>query len=235
MPQASAAAPKKASAKGGKLVIVESPAKAKTIKKMLGRGYSVMASVGHIRDLDSKGRGKKAFGVDLENGFEPRYVVIPGKKKTVDELKAAAAKASEVYLAPDPDREGEAIAWHLKEALGLNEEQAKRITYQAVTKKAVTEALENPRSIDMNLVGAQKGRRVLDRIVGFSLSPFLWKKVAKKPLSWPSSIGCRPSHRGKRERYRGLCSPGVLEDRCGPPCRGKGSNTVQGIIGVLER
>ncbi|MDF1567745.1 MAG: type I DNA topoisomerase [Spirochaetaceae bacterium] len=179
MPQASAAAPKKASAKGGKLVIVESPAKAKTIKKMLGRGYSVMASVGHIRDLDSKGRGKKAFGVDLENGFEPRYVVIPGKKKTVDELKAAAAKASEVYLAPDPDREGEAIAWHLKEALGLNDEQAKRITYQAVTKKAVTEALENPRSIDMNLVGAQKGRRVLDRIVGFSLSPFLWKKVAK--------------------------------------------------------
>jgi len=174
------AKPKKAASKAVKrLLIVESPAKAKTIKKMLGRSYSVMASVGHIRDLESKGRGKKAFGVDLDNGYEPRYTIIPGKKKTVEELKVAAAKADEVYLAPDPDREGEAIAWHLKEALGLNDEQAKRITYQAVTKKAVTEALENPRSIDMNLVGAQKGRRVLDRIVGFTLSPFLWKKVAK--------------------------------------------------------
>lgn len=175
-----AAAPKKAASKAIKrLIIVESPAKAKTIKKMLGRGYSVLASVGHIRDLESKGRGKKAFGIDLENGYEPRYTIIPGKKKTVDELKAAAAKADEIFLAPDPDREGEAIAWHLKEALGLTEAQAKRVTYQAVTKKAVTEALDHPRSIDMDLVGAQQGRRVLDRIVGFSLSPFLWKKVAK--------------------------------------------------------
>jgi len=174
------AKPKKAASKAVKrLLIVESPAKAKTIKKMLGRGYSVMASVGHIRDLESKGRGKKAFGVDLENGYEPRYIVIPGKKKTVDELKAAAARVDEVFLAPDPDREGEAIAWHLKEALGLDDTQARRVTYQAVTKKAVTEALDNPRAIDMNLVGAQKGRRVLDRIVGFTLSPFLWKKVAK--------------------------------------------------------
>ncbi|PIE05141.1 MAG: DNA topoisomerase I [Spirochaetales bacterium] len=164
---------------GSKLIIVESPAKAKTIKKMLGRGWSVKASVGHIRDLESKGRGNKAFGVDLENNYEPRYVIIPGKKKTVDELKTAADKASEVFLAPDPDREGEAIAWHLKEALELSDEKARRVTYQAVTKKAVLEALENPRDIDMNLVGAQKGRRVLDRIVGFSLSPFLWKKVAK--------------------------------------------------------
>lgn len=173
-------APKKAASKAGKkLIIVESPAKAKTIKKMLGRGYSVLASVGHIRDLESKGRGKKAFGIDLDNGYEPRYTIIPGKKKTVDELKAAAARADEVYLAPDPDREGEAIAWHLKEALGLDDERAKRISYQSVTKKAVIEALENSRPIDMNLVGAQKGRRVLDRIVGFSLSPFLWKKVAK--------------------------------------------------------
>lgn len=164
---------------GGKLVIVESPAKAKTIKKMLGRGYAVKASVGHIRDLESKGRGKKAFGIDFDNKYEPRYVVIPGKKKTVEELREAADKADEVFLAPDPDREGEAIAWHLKEALGLDDQKAKRITYQAVTKKAVVEALQNPRDIDMNLVGAQKGRRVLDRIVGFSLSPFLWKKVAK--------------------------------------------------------
>ena len=170
---------KKTASKGKKLVIVESPAKAKTIKKMLGRNYQVLASVGHIRDLESKGRGKKAFGIDFENGYEPRYSVIPGKKKTVDELTAAAAKADEIFLAPDPDREGEAIAWHLKEALNLDDARAKRVTYQAVTKKAVTEALENPRTIDMNLVGAQKGRRVLDRIVGFSLSPFLWKKVAK--------------------------------------------------------
>ncbi len=146
---------------------------------MLGRGWTVKASVGHIRDLESKGRGKKAFGIDFENGFEPRYTIIPGKVKTVEELKQAADKAVEVYLAPDPDREGEAIAWHLKEALGLDDEKAKRVTYQAVTKKAVTEAIENPRKIDMDLVDAQKGRRVLDRIVGFSLSPFLWKKVAK--------------------------------------------------------
>ncbi len=170
---------KAAGGSGSKLIIVESPAKAKTIKKMLGRGYVVKASVGHIRDLESKGRGKKAFGIDLENGYEPRYTVIPGKVKTLEELQAAADKAGEIYLAPDPDREGEAIAWHLKEALGLDEARAKRITYQAVTKKAVTEALANPRSIDMNLVGAQQGRRVLDRLVGFSLSPFLWKKVAK--------------------------------------------------------
>ncbi len=176
-PSAKKAAPKKKA--GGILVIVESPAKAKTIKKMLGRGYSVKASVGHIRDLDSKGRGKKAFGIDFENKYEPRYIIIPGKVKTVEELREAADKADEVFLAPDPDREGEAIAWHLKEALGLDDRKAKRITYQAVTKKAVLDALENPRDIDMNLVGAQKGRRVLDRIVGFSLSPFLWKKVAK--------------------------------------------------------
>ena len=178
---ATAATAKKSAAKkaGGKLIIVESPAKAKTIKKMLGRGWTVKASVGHIRDLESKGRGKKAFGIDIDNGFEPRYTIIPGKVKTVDELKDAASKAEDVYLAPDPDREGEAIAWHLKEALDLSDEKAKRITYQAVTRKAVTEALENPREIDMNLVDAQKGRRVLDRIVGFSLSPFLWKKVAK--------------------------------------------------------
>jgi len=162
----------------GKLLIVESPAKARTIKKLLGREYTVMATVGHIRDL-KKGRGKKSFGIDLENGYEPQYTIIPAKMKTVNELKTASEKVAEVYLAPDPDREGEAIAWHLKEALCLSDEQAKRITYQSVTKKAVGEALTNPRPIDMKLVGAQKGRRVLDRLVGFTLSPFLWKKVAK--------------------------------------------------------
>ena len=171
--------PTKKTGQSERLVIVESPTKAKTIKKMLGGGYTVKATVGHIRDLDTRGGGKNSFGVDIENGFEPQYIIIPGKKKTVEELKAAAEKASEIYLAPDPDREGEAIAWHVKMALSLNDEKAKRISYQSVTKKAITEALKHPRAIDMNLVGAQKSRRVLDRIVGFSLSPFLWKKVAK--------------------------------------------------------
>ena len=164
--------------KGKKLVIVESPAKAKTIKKILGPDFEVKASVGHIRDLQ-KGWGKKSFGIDIENGYKPNYIVIKGKEKTVNELKKAAGNASEVYLAPDPDREGEAIAWHLKEVMGLTDEQAKRITYQAITKKAVLDAVSNPSHIDMDLVSAQQGRRVLDRLVGFSLSPFLWKKVAK--------------------------------------------------------
>jgi DNA topoisomerase I len=164
--------------KGKKLVIVESPAKAKTIKKILGADFEVKASVGHIRDLQ-KGWGKKSFGIDIENGYKPNYIVIKGKEKTVKELKKAASEASEVYLAPDPDREGEAIAWHLKEIMDLSDDQAKRITYQAITKKAVLEAVSNPSSINMDLVNAQQGRRVLDRLVGFSLSPFLWKKVAK--------------------------------------------------------
>jgi len=162
-----------------KLLIVESPAKAKTIKKILGKDFTVKASVGHIRDLKSSGRGKKALGIDLENNYKPDYIVIKGKEKTVQELQDAAAKADEVYLAPDPDREGEAIAWHLKEALNLSDEEAHRVTYSAITKKAVLQALEHPRKIDMDRVNAQQGRRVLDRLVGFSLSPFLWKKVAK--------------------------------------------------------
>jgi len=164
---------------GKSLVIVESPAKAKTIKKMLGNGFEVKASVGHIRDLDGKGRGKNAFGIDIENDYQPRYKVIKGKEKTVKELQEAAAKASDIYLAPDPDREGEAIAWHLKEIMGLKDGEAKRVTYQAITKKAVQEAIDNPRSINMDLVHAQQGRRVLDRLVGFTLSPFLWTKIAK--------------------------------------------------------
>ena len=162
-----------------KLLIVESPAKAKTIKKILGKDFTVKASVGHIRDLNSKGRGKKALGIDTDNGYTPDYIVIKGKEKTVKELQDAAAKADEVYLAPDPDREGEAIAWHLKEIIGLSDEDAHRVTYSAITKKAVQQALENPRKIDMDRVNAQQGRRILDRLVGFSLSPFLWKKVAK--------------------------------------------------------
>jgi DNA topoisomerase-1 len=162
-----------------KLLIVESPAKAKTIKKILGKDFTVKASVGHIRDLNSSGRGKKALGIDLEHDYKPDYIIIKGKEKTVKELQDAAAKADEIYLAPDPDREGEAIAWHLKEALNLSDENAHRVTYSAITKRAVLHALENPGRIDMDRVNAQQGRRILDRLVGFSLSPFLWKKVAK--------------------------------------------------------
>jgi len=162
-----------------KLLIVESPAKAKTIKKFLGKDFTVKASVGHIRDL-KKGRGKKnPFGIDVDNNYKPDYAIIKGKEKTVKELKEAAAKADVIYLAPDPDREGEAIAWHLKEALGLSDEEANRVTYSAVTKKAVLDAVSNPTKIDMDRVNAQQGRRVLDRLVGFNLSPFLWKKIAK--------------------------------------------------------
>ncbi|MCL2520626.1 MAG: type I DNA topoisomerase [Spirochaetaceae bacterium] len=163
--------------KDKKLIIVESPAKAKTIKKFLGSDYKVLASVGHIRDLPKNGRGKEKLGIDVGNGFAMHYEVIKGKEKVVAELKGAAAEVNEVYLAPDSDREGEAIAWHIKEALELKE--PKRITYQSVTKKAVLEAIEKAREIDMNLVNAQQARRALDRLVGFSLSPFLWKKVAK--------------------------------------------------------
>ncbi|MBI9097712.1 MAG: type I DNA topoisomerase [Spirochaetaceae bacterium] len=161
-----------------KLLIVESPAKAKTIKKILGRDFSVKASVGHIRDLKS-GRGKKAFGIDIENDYKPEYTVIKGKEKTVKELQKAASDVDEIYLAPDPDREGEAIAWHLKEIIGETDKPIKRVTYSAVTKKAVLDAIENPGEINMDRVHAQQGRRILDRLVGFSLSPFLWKKVAK--------------------------------------------------------
>lgn len=161
-----------------KLLIVESPAKAKTIKKILGRDFTVKASVGHIRDL-KKGRGKKAFGIDIDNNYTPEYTVIKGKEKTVKELQKAASEVDEIYLAPDPDREGEAIAWHLQEILGETEKPVKRVTYTAVTQKAVLNAIANPGKVNMDRVHAQQGRRILDRLVGFSLSPFLWKKVAK--------------------------------------------------------
>ncbi len=155
-----------------KLLIVESPAKAKTITKYLGPGYEVSASMGHLRDLP-----KKELGVDIEHGFTPQYVPIEGKDKTIRELKSAAQDAECVYLATDPDREGEAISWHLRELLGLPHDKTFRITFNEITKKAVTEAVAAPRDIDMNLVDAQQARRILDRIVGYKLSPFLWRKV----------------------------------------------------------
>lgn len=154
------------------LVIVESPAKAKTIEKFLGKGFIVTSSMGHIRDLE-----KKDFGIDIGNKFKPRYIVSPDKKKIVTELKKLAKNAKMVWLASDEDREGEAIAWHLKEVLKLKPENTKRIVFHEITKEAITAAVKNPRSIDENLVNAQQARRVLDRIVGFEVSPVLWKKV----------------------------------------------------------
>ncbi len=164
-----------AKSKSGKsLVVVESPAKARTISRILGSKYDVRASVGHVRDLP-----KSDLGVDVENGFAPKYVVPRDKSKTIKEIKAAAGKASEVFLATDPDREGEAIAWHLIEAAGLRELPLSRVVFHEITPDAVQEAFGHPREIDMKLVDAQQARRVIDRLVGFRLSPFLWKKVRR--------------------------------------------------------
>lgn len=154
------------------LVIVESPAKAKTIEKFLGKDYKVLSSYGHIRDLK-----KKEFSIDVENGFAPTYEIPADKKKLVAELKAEAKKAEMVWLASDEDREGEAISWHLFEVLELDPEKTKRIVFHEITKTAILKAIETPREIDVNLVNAQQARRILDRIVGFELSPVLWKKV----------------------------------------------------------
>src|SRR4051812_31135220 len=154
------------------LVIVESPAKAKTIGKFLGDEYIVKSSIGHIRDLP-----KKNMGVDVAKNFEPVYEISPEKKQVVSELKKLAKESQIVWLATDEDREGEAIAWHLLEALDLDEKKTRRIAYHEITKTAITEAFSHPRAIDKNLVDAQQARRVLDRLVGYELSPILWKKV----------------------------------------------------------
>ncbi|EKD49232.1 MAG: hypothetical protein ACD_63C00213G0002 [uncultured bacterium] len=154
------------------LVIVESPTKAKTIKRFLGKGYSVISSYGHIRDLP-----KNNMGIDIKSGFKPEYEVPENSKKQVSILKKHAKDADKIYFATDEDREGEAIAWHLKYLLKPKKENSKRIAFHEITKKAITDSLENPREIDQNLVDAQQARRVLDRLVGYELSPFLWKKV----------------------------------------------------------
>ena len=154
------------------LVIVESPAKAKTIEKFLGKDYKVESSFGHISDLPSK-----ELGVDVEGDFMPKYQVSKDKKDVVKKLKDLAKKADVVWLASDEDREGEAIAWHLAETLKLDKEKTRRIVFHEITKSAIQKAIENPRSIDYNLVDAQQARRVLDRIVGYELSPVLWRKV----------------------------------------------------------
>lgn len=159
------------------LVIVESPAKAKTIEKFLGKNYKVVASIGHVRDLP-----KSTMGVDIENDFDPKYINIRGKGDLIKSLKSHAKKADKVYLATDPDREGEAIAWHLAYILGIDVNSACRVTFHEITKDAIKNAVKTPRAIDVNLVDAQQARRVLDRLVGYSISPILWRKV-KKGLS----------------------------------------------------
>ncbi len=157
-----------------KLVIVESPAKAKTIRKYLGDGYEVTASMGHIRDLPAS-----QLGIDVDHDYTPQYINIKGKEKLIKELKSEAKKADQVFLATDPDREGEAISWHLAHLLGLNIEDANRVTFGEITKKGVTEGMAHPRAIDIDLFNAQQARRILDRLVGYKLSPFLWRKVRR--------------------------------------------------------
>ena len=159
------------------LVIVESPAKAKTIEKYLGDDYKVVASMGHLRDLP-----KSTLGIDIENDFEPKYIPVKDHKDVIDTLKKLSKSAKTVYLATDPDREGEAISWHLKELLALPDDKARRVTFNEITKKVVTESVGNPRDIDKDLVDAQQARRLLDRLVGYKLSPLLWKKI-KRGLS----------------------------------------------------
>lgn len=156
------------------LVIVESPAKAKTIEKYLGKKYSVKASMGHVVDLP-----KSQFGVDVKNNFQPKYIKIRGKAKLIKDLQESARKADAVFLATDPDREGEAISWHLANTLAIKDKQVKRIEFHEITKKAIENSLKNPRDIDLDMVNAQQARRILDRIVGYELSPLLWKKVRR--------------------------------------------------------
>src|SRR6188474_1574259 len=154
------------------LLIVESPAKAKTIEKILGNDFQVNSCFGHIRDLEKAG-----MGIDIENGFLPSYIVPEDKRRVVNELKSLAKRSDEVWLATDEDREGEAISWHLCEVLGLDPVVTKRIVFHEITKPAIEKAVKNPRTINMNLVNAQQARRILDRIVGFELSPVLWRKI----------------------------------------------------------
>ncbi|MEY3153580.1 MAG: hypothetical protein RLZZ333_2177 [Bacteroidota bacterium] len=157
------------------LLIVESPAKAKTIEKILGSDFEVKSCYGHIRDLE-----KDEMGIDVKKGFKPRYIVPEEKEKVVKELKQLAKKSEEVWLATDEDREGEAISWHLCEVLGLDPSSTKRIVFHEITKPAIKSAVEKPRTVNMNLVNAQQARRILDRIVGFELSPILWRKMSMK-------------------------------------------------------
>ena len=187
------------------LVIVESPAKAKTIKKYLGKNYEVMASMGHVRDLP-----KSTLGVDVDHDFTPKYLNIRKQSETIKGLQAAAKKSDKIYLATDPDREGEAISWHLANILKLDTDDANRVTFNEITKSGVKEGMSHPRKLDMDLVNAQQARRILDRIVGYKLSPL---PLEEGPAGFKRRAGpvghraddCRPG-----ERNPGLCLGGVL-------------------------
>ena len=157
-----------------KLVIVESPTKAKTIQSFLGNSFKIISSYGHIRDLP-----KSKLGIDVENNFKPNYVIPTKARKKVSELKKYSKDADEIMLATDEDREGEAIAWHIASVLGIKSDDEKRIVFHEITKQAISDAIKNPRKINPSLVDAQQARRVLDRLVGYKLSPFLWKKIAR--------------------------------------------------------
>ncbi|VHG76630.1 DNA topoisomerase I [Streptococcus pyogenes] len=179
---------KKSTAKKN-LVIVESPAKAKTIEKYLGRSYKVVASVGHIRDLK-----KSSMSIDFDNNYEPQYINIRGKGPLINSLKKEAKAAKKVYLASDPDREGEAISWHLSHILGLDPEDKNRVVFNEITKDAVKNAFVEPRQIDMNLVDSQQARRVLDRIVGLLHLTYSLEKGQKRPFSRTCPVGCFKTH-----------------------------------------
>ena len=161
------------------LIIVESPAKAKTLSKFLGKKYKIEASMGHVKDLP-----KSQLGINIENGFTPKYITIRGKGPVLSKLKKEAAKAETILLATDPDREGEAISWHLADALGVPKDASCRVEFHEITKNAVTESIKHPRKINTNLVEAQQARRILDRLVGYKLSPILWRKI-----KWGLSAG----------------------------------------------
>ena len=190
------------------LVIVESPAKAKTIKKYLGSGYTVKASVGHVKDLP-----KKKLGIDIEHGFQPEYVVIDGKKKVLAEIKEAAENATQIFLAPDPDREGEAIAWHIAEEIRPSNPNIHRVLFNEITKKAIIEAIGKPMELDSKKFESQQARRVLDRLVGYQISPVLWTKVRRGSVGGPRAVGGGAPDRRARGRDHGVQAAGVLVGR----------------------
>lgn len=198
-----------------KLVIVESPAKAKTIGKYLGKDYEVTASMGHIRDLPAS-----QLGIDIEHDYAPQYISIKGKEKLIKELKSKAKHSDGVLLATDPDREGEAISWHLANILGLDPHEPNRVTFDEITKKGVKEGMAHPRAINEDLFNAQQARRVLDRLVGYKLSPFLWRKVrpADRPREGDRSLQARGIL--ERGRYSG-CGPEELHGPSGLRRQGK--------------
>lgn len=222
------------------LVIVESPSKATTIKKFLGSTYEVVASNGHVRDLP-----KSTLGIDIENDFEPKYITIRGKGDLLAKLRKAVKKADKIYLATDPDREGEAISWHLSKALKLDDKNTSRITFNEITKNAVKKSIKEARDIDMNLVDAQQARRVLDRMVGYQISPVLWQRLRevlvpdvfsqlhcvslltvkqRSTILFPRSTGlCRESFAQKRTKSR---LSQIFMERQKKKCRSKQNSSL---------